>query len=343
MAHDARLRPRKRGRNGEGQSSRSGKGEPSAITSLTGSTPGGMPLALNRAPRDSLRPWITRIGVTDVTLQPGQRIECRTFNEHPVLRIIFGARWSARTADGGFDYDPGEAGMALYFGPNSRHMPLVAHGGFRVVTINCGPGAGGSFDLPPPPETVDRIYRLDPVAGAAKVLPGYRPQSDKRAWLDAAEDQLAAAVAGAAPPPPAALMTAFETLCLTDPGGSLDGFVGAHAVTRRTLERAIHREWGVTPHQAQRRARALDMAAVLLGVALEEEEQELRLRYFDQSHLIREMRHYFDMTPGQLQHEPHPLLRITMEIRQSRRIEALARIGAGDPRPWRDPRAEPKG
>ena len=51
-----------------------------------------------------------------------------------------------------------------------------------------------------------------------------------------------------------------------------------------------------------RRARALDMAAVLLGVALEEEEQELRLRYFDQSHLIREMRHYFDMTPGQLQH-----------------------------------------
>jgi AraC-like DNA-binding protein len=75
---------------------------------------------------------------------------------------------------------------------------------------------------------------------------------------------------------------------------------------------------------------------------LEEEEQELRLRYFDQSHLIREMRHYFEMTPGQLKNSPSPLLRITMEIRQSRRVEALARIGADQPRPWRDPGAEPR-
>ena len=67
-----------------------------------------------------------------------------------------------------------------------------------------------------------------------------------------------------------------------------------------------------------------------------------RLRYFDQSHLIREMRHYFDMTPGQLHNRPHPLLSITMEIRQSRRLEAIARLGAGDPRPWRDPGAEPE-
>ena len=336
MTHDARLRPRKGGRNGESA------GEVPAITSLTGSTPGGMPLALNRTPRDSLRPWIMRIGVTDVALEPGQRIECRTFSEHPVMRIIFGAPWSADTAEGSFDYEPGEAGLALYFGPNSRHMPLVAHGSFRVVTINYAPGAGGTLDLPPQPETLDRIYRLDPVARAPAVLPGYRPQPDKRAWLEGAEEQLEAAFAATAPPRPGPLMTAFETLCLTDPGGSLDAFASAHAVTRRTLERTIAREWGVTPHEALRRARALDMAAMLLGVALEDEEQELRLRYFDQSHLIREMRHYFDMTPGQLHDRPHPLLRITMEIRQSRRLEALTRIGAGEARPWRDPAAEPE-
>lgn len=350
MAHDAPLGPREDGgRTGAGQDSRSGQhprsgmGEAPAITSLTGSTPGGMPLALNRTPRATLRPWVMRIGVTDVALMPGQRIECRTFSEHPVMRIIFGAPWSAQTRDGRRDYEPGEDGLALYFGPNSRHMPLIAHGSFRVVTINCGPGAGGAFDLPPQPETVDRIFGLDPVARSPEVLPGYRPQADKRAWLDTAEEQLANAFAAAAPKRPAPLMTAFEALCLTDPGGSLDGFASANGVTRRTLERAIHREWGVTPHEAQRRARALDMAAVLLGVALEDEEQELRLRYFDQSHLIREMRHYFDMTPGQLQHAAHPLLRITMEIRQSRRLEALARIGAGEARPWRDPRAEPSG
>lgn len=335
MAGDGPVRPSAPG------SRRRRAGSVPSITSLTGSTPGGMPLALNRTPRASIRPWITRIGVTDVTLGPGQEIACRTLNEHPVLRVISGACWTAQTADGPFDYDPGEAGLALYFGPNGRHMPLVAHGSFRVVTFNFAPGAASAFDLAPQRETVDRIYRSHPLAGGQVVLPGYRPRADKRAWLESAECQLEAALAALAPAPPEPLMTAFETLCLTDPGGSLDGFAQAHAITRRTLERTIRREWGVTPREALRRARALDMAAVLLGVALEEDEQELRLRYFDQSHLIREMRHYFAMTPGQLREAAHPLLRITMEIRQSRRLEALARIGADEPRPWRDPSNEP--
>ena len=227
------------------------------------------------------------------------------------------------TGSGPFLYTPGERGLALFFGPNSRHMPLTAHGSFRVVTINFAPGASSAFRLPPQPDTVDHIFRYDPIArNGAVVMDGYRPQADKRAWLDAAEDALEQALTALAPPRPVPLMTAFETLCLTDPGGSLDDFARDQGVTRRTLERTIHREWGVTPHEARRRARALDMAAVLLGVALEEEEQELRLRYFDQSHMIREMRRYFDMTPGQLMNAPCPLLRITMEIRQSRRLEA---------------------
>lgn len=312
------------------------------IRSLTGSTPGGMPLALNRTPRASLSPWIMRIGVTDVTLPDGREIACRTFNEHPVMRVIFGGRWTAVTATGPFEYTPGERGLALFFGPNARHMPLIAHGSFRVVTINFAPGASSAFDLPPQPDTVDHIFRYDPIAcNGAAVMEGYRPQTDKREWLDAAEGALETALEALSPPRPEPLMTAFETLCLTDPGGSLEDFARDNGVTRRTLERTIGREWGVTPHEALRRARALDMAAVLLGVALEEEEQALRLRYFDESHLIREMRHYFDMTPGQLKNSPAPLLGITMEIRQSRRLEALARIGADEPRPWRDPGAEP--
>lgn len=92
-----------------------------------------------------------------------------------------------------------------------------------------------------------------------------------------------------------------------------------------------------------RRARALDIAAVLLGVAMKEEEAEMRLRCFDQSHLIREMRQFFAMTPTQLRTGAHSLLRITMEIRQSRRLDALALLGRDQPRPWRDPKAEPPG
>lgn len=336
MTRDGEGRPRA-GSNGAGNNA------VPPIRSTTGSTLGGMPLAFNRTPRAALCPWIMRIGVTDVTLPQGREIVCRTFNEHPVMRIVFGGRWTAVTAMGSFTYAPEERGLALFFGPNSRHMPLIAHGSFRVVSINFAPGASSAFDLPPQPETVDNIFRYDPIArNGAVVRDGYRPQSDPRAWLEAAEDAVEQALEARSPPRPAPLMAAFETLCLTDPGGSLDVFAGEYGITRRTLERTISREWGVTPHGALRRARALDMVAVLLGVALEEEEQDLRLRYFDQSHLIREMRHYFDMTPGQLLNAPHPLLRIGVEIRQSRRIEVLARIGAGEVRPWRDPAAEPE-
>lgn len=311
------------------------------ITSLTGSTPGGLPLAFNRFPRPELQPWIMRIGVTDVTLPQGQEIVCGTFSEHPVMRMIFGGEWTATTADGPVHFVPGEAGLPLYFGPSSRLMPLVAHGSFRVVTINCMPGFASAFALPPVPETIDRIYVRDPLTGSAAMQPGYHPLPDKRAWLDTAEDTLAAALAACAPAPPHRLMTAFETVCLTDPGASIERFASDKAVTRRTLERTILREWGLPPGEALRRARALDMASTLLGLGLGDEEQEQRLRYFDQSHLIREMRRYFDMTPSQIRHTAHPLLMITMEIRQSRRLDALARLQASDPRPWRDPGAEP--
>ena len=91
-----------------------------------------------------------------------------------------------------------------------------------------------------------------------------------------------------------------------------------------------------------RRARALDMAAALLEVALEEDEPEMRLRYFDQSHVTRELRSLLDTTPGRLQRGSHPLLRNTMEIRQSRRVEILAGGTSENPRPWRDPNAEPR-
>lgn len=335
MADDARSRIANGGRDGPGSA------VANPITPLTGSTPRGMPLALNRAAPEPLRPWIARVGVTEIELAEGQSLHCSSFNEHPVLRIIFGAPWTTHTSEGIRRFEPGEEGLALWFEPTSRHMPLTAHGSFRVVTINFVPGAGRMLKAAPNQLMLDRIVLLDPVAGAHTVLPGYRPQADKRRWLEKAEAQLVSAMAAAAPRPPERMATAFETLCLTDPAASLDRFSQSTGVTRRTLERAILRSWGVSPGEAQRRARALDMAALLLGVALEEDEQDIRLRYFDQSHVTREMRRYFDMTPGQLQHAPHPLLRIAIEIRQTRRLELLARIAAGERPPWRDPGAEP--
>lgn len=312
------------------------------MVSATGSTSAGLPLSLNRAPSQPLRPWIARIGVTSVSLPEGHSISCGTFGEQPILRMIYGARWTAQTADGVQKFAPGDDGLALYFGPCTKLMRLTVHGSFRVVSINFAPGGSQGLGLPPVEETGDRILPFDCFTRQALPLPGYAPDDDVGSWLDRVDDQVAAELAAARLASPHPVLHDFETLCLTDPGGSLDDFAQDHGMTRRTLERIVGRDFGVSPGFAMRRARALDMAAALLKVAAQEEEDDIALRYFDQSHLTREMHQLFDTTPGRLRKGIHPLLSITMEIRQSRRLELLERLHDGEPRPWRDPDAEPE-
>ena len=278
-----------------------------------------------------------RVGVTSVDLPEGGFIECGSMCEHPVIRMIYGAKWTAETADGVQEFDPGEEGLALYFGPETRAMKLKVHGSFRVVSINCTSAFATNFGLPEPRETLDRILPLDPLTGHHIPHEKHRPQDDPHKWLNACEAQLHKVLHAAGPDDPHELLEDFEWLTLADPAINLADYAESHGVTRRTIERLIGRHWGVTPKFALRRARALDMAAALLGVADRKEEPELRLRYYDQSHLTREMHHFFDMTPGALQTGDCPLLRITVEIRQSRRLEALSKLDEGAPRPWRVP------
>lgn len=313
------------------------------MTSITGATTGGSPLAFNRSPRAELKPWVVRIGVTSVEVPEGHAISCGTFSEHPAIRHIYGAKWSAETADGHFEYDPGERGLALYFGPCTRMMRLVAHGSFRVVSIYFAPGGTLGLDLPAQQDTLDRIIPMDPYTRKPHPASAYHPRDDAEDWFRAAEAQLFAAARKARLEPPDPILADFERLCFTNPNGTVGAFAETIGVTRRTLERTIRRAWGVSPKVALRRARALDMAAALLAVAEEQAAAEMRLRYFDQSHLNREMRDFFGMTPGQIQAGSHPLLTITVEMRQSRRLDALAKLGIDEPRPWRDPAAEPKG
>ena len=311
------------------------------MVSATGTTSEGLPLSFNRTPCAALQPWVARIGVTAISLAPGSFLECGTFSEHPAMRIIYGAKWTAQTADGEREFSPGDRGLALFFGPCTKMTRLKVHGSFRVVSIYFTPGGTRGLDLPPIEDTLDRIYSRNCFTGLPRPDKEYEPGGDVHSWIDACEAKVLSEIAkaGLAPPPP--LISDFEVLSLIDPAASLDEFADAHGIARRTLERMVKREFGVTPHFVMRRARALDMAATLLKVADEDEEAEIALRYYDQSHLTREMHQLLDTTPGRLRTGHHPLLRITMEIRQSRRMDLLERLGAGEPRPWRDPAAEP--
>lgn len=103
---------------------------------------------------------------------------------------------------------------------------------------------------------------------------------------------------------------------------------------QRRLERCVRRDFGMPPKQVLRRARALDMASHLRGVADHDEAEALSLRYYDQSHLIREFTDLFGMSPRQFVDRPQPLMTLALETRQSRRLEMIERIQPGQIRPW---------
>jgi AraC-like DNA-binding protein len=81
----------------------------------------------------------------------------------------------------------------------------------------------------------------------------------------------------------------------------------------RQLGRIIRRDFGMPPKQVMRRARALDMASHLHGVADEAEAEELILRYFDQAQMTREFTELFGVTPRRFVKTPNPLLTLALD------------------------------
>jgi AraC-like DNA-binding protein len=91
--------------------------------------------------------------------------------------------------------------------------------------------------------------------------------------------------AGGALPDP--VTVAFEEMALPIRRQHAD-FAKRVGISQRQLARIVRRDFGMPPKQILRRARALDMASHLRGVADAAEAEALTLRYFDQAQMTRE-------------------------------------------------------
>ena len=305
-----------------------------ALEPLTGATRDGQPLSLNRAAAPDIAPWVARIMSAEVNAPPGTIIRCGMFNDSASLRVLFHGRWGADTADGPASYNLGNEGQALFFGAHTRTMPITVDGSFRVAGLSLRPGAEHALGGILPSLSMDRIIDFDEIVGHGRLGGRFDVGSSHEAWADRFEALLREFVVRRNPPPPDPVTLAFDRFAFVSPDAHVSEFLEGYGVTQRTLERIVKRDFGMTPKQVLRRARVLDMASQLLGVAAPEEAEELALRFFDQSHQIREFSHFFGMTPQQLARRPNPLLRITLEGRQARRLEELNRIEPGGT-PWR--------
>lgn len=296
-----------------------------------GVTRSGQPLSYNRAPAPDLSPWIARLYVTKVEVPADYTLSCGLFNDAAAIRIQLAGKWTAQTASGPEAYER----AALFFGPQTRRMPLTVTGPFISLGIIIRPGACTALHGPRVGDFLDRIVNTTAIAMPSdQVLTMLPHDGDPEDWLSTLEAlfrRRVDAMNGTLPDP---LSAYFELISFANPAMSVADAAKECGVDRRRLERIVSRDFGMSPKQVLRRARALDMASALRGVADSEEADQLALRYYDESHLIHEFTELFDMPPRQFVATPQPILTLALESRQARRLEALHRIEPGESRPW---------
>jgi AraC-like DNA-binding protein len=307
-----------------------------ALRSLLGRTSQGEPLSNNRAPAPELAPWIARVYATQVEMEPEQVIDCGLLSDTAVLRVLFKGEWWAETADGTFDFKP----SALFFGPQSKRMPARVKGSFATVTVSLKPGAVTALNGPDARETIDRVIPIDglypePWCRSDVLIGWFDPSGPPERWLRVAEKLFEQLIQYTGADEPDPIIAAFDKAAFVDPNLSIADFAEEHDISVRQLERLIKSAFGLTPKFVLRRARALDMAAYLRGVADDTEAAEMALRYYDQSHLNREFVKFFGTTPAQFAKTPQPFMTLSVEARQARRLEVLGRNHPGMLPPWR--------
>lgn len=291
----------------------------------------GQALSYNRAPAPDLAPWIARLYAAEVEAPAGHQVDCGLLNDTSMFRIQLKGRWTAHTADGVVVNDR----AALFFGPQTRRMKISVTGGFVSVGVSLRPGTGFALRKLKTVDFLDRIVPCEemglPGVPALELL---EKSNDPETWLQSLEGQIRQIVDRAGGTLPDPVTARFEALSFTDPGASIAEFARECGIDQRRLERVIRRDFGMAPKQVLRRARAIDMASHLRGVADHAEADELALRYYDQSHLIREFTELFGMSPSQFVTNPQPIMTSALESRQARRLEAIARLEPGETRPW---------
>jgi len=302
-----------------------------AIAPAAGVTRQGQPLSYNRAPAADLAPWVGRFYVTVVDAPADYTLQCGLLADTVFIRAQLRGAWTAQTRDGLCAL--GRA--ALLFGPNTRRMAVGVTGSFTSVGAILRPGAAHVLARLAEADLVDRFSTIERIGlDCEQWLAMFNPNGSPEDWCLAMEDALRAVIAWRGTAEPDAITARFEATALANPAIGVAEFAQQCGIEQRRLERIVKRDFGLTPKQVLRRARALDMASHLRGVADDAEAETLALRYYDQSHLIREFTAMFGMSPKQFVDLPQPLMTLALETRQARRLEMIERIAPGDIRPW---------
>lgn len=291
----------------------------------------GQPISYSRAPAPDLERWVGRFYVTIVGAPPEHRLDCGLLSDFACIRVQLRGHWHATTADGVKE----SKRAAMLFGPHSQRMPITVTGSFVSVGVFLRPGVCHALRGPEISTLTDRIATFTELSMPEQHwIDMFEPDASPEEWVQAMEREMRSLVAHRAVREPDPVSARFEAAAFADPTVTVGRLAEELGVDQRRLERIVRRDFGMPPKQVLRRARALDMASHLRGVADQAEAEALALRYYDQSHLIREFTALFGMSPRQFVERPQPLMTLGLETRQTRRLEIIRRLAPGDIKPW---------
>ena len=118
-----------------------------------------------------------------------------------------------------------------------------------------------------------------------------------------------------------ALMTRITDWLSSSLDPPLEALIEGSGYSDRQLQRLVVRYYGVTPKQLVRKYRALRVAALLQSPETSAEQIAGLLNlFYDQSHLIREIRLFAGRTPARLGDSEQPILDALLDLRNFREI-----------------------
>ena len=220
----------------------------------------------------------------------------KLLSEQAMVRILLEGDWAAETGPGEWS----NFGPIPLMGPNSVPWRVRVKGPFLVVGIALRPSGWCSLFEEPASMIADTAAPLSDCWGALAA-------------------HLHDGVAGAAGDDDA-IVAVIERivrarLAALGNKASSDAMAAFERIAREDSTIPVAQAAGHSPKVIRRRSRFLDMAQAIRGFSEPSAEHLAALRYFDQSHLNREFKHFFELTPGQFEKVTTPLFTAGLKLR----------------------------
>lgn len=268
----------------------------------------------NYAPSARLLPFIRRHYIVEAQLPADFCHEDYLMADNGFVRVILAGEWDWWHQD---QWVPGSG--ALLFGPNARLLRIRVRGPIFVIGFAIRPSAWTALFSQNAANYVDMIAPLtdvwapELVTSLITALTEAKKDADRIAALEAAiETQLENLGRKGIDP----VIATFESIARRDSTTRVEEAARVLGLSPRQLERRCLSSFGLSPKSVLQRCRFLDMAAAMRGIGNADKAELASLRYFDQSHLNREVRRYAGMTPGAFQKANMPLFTESLKLRE---------------------------